>query len=146
MTAEDLDPVMKLAAKAPEAPHWPEPAYRTALDPASNLPRVALVADGGPPAAVFAFAIASLLPPQAELEVIAVDPENRRLGVGRQLFDALAAELRTLGVSEIRLEVRVSNLAAIAFYRSVGFAQTGLRRRYYTDPIEDALQMRLTLA
>ena len=44
------------------------------------------------------------------------------------LFDALVNELRTAGVHEIVLEVRASNRAALAFYRSAGFGQTGLRR------------------
>jgi len=39
--------------------------------------------------------------------------------------------------------VRASNRPALAFYRSAGFGQAGLRRAYYIDPIEDALLMRL---
>ncbi len=146
MTAADLGQVMELAAKVPEAPHWPEPAYRMALDSGSNVRRVALVADDGPLAGIFGFAIASLLPPQAELETVAVAPEHWRQGTGRRLFDALATELRAQNASVVRLEVRVSNHAAIAFYRSLGFVRAGLRSRYYADPIEDALQMKLRLA
>ena len=145
MTRRDLDRVLELAAKMPEAPHWPDAAYRRALDPESNPRRVALVADGGPTAAILGFAMASLLPPQAELETIAVGPELRRLGIGRRLFDALADELRMAGVNEVLLEVRPSNQPAIAFYRRLGFATVGLRSLYYTDPIEDALQMSLGL-
>jgi ribosomal protein S18 acetylase RimI-like enzyme len=59
------------------------------------------------------------------------------------LFDALANDLRAAGVLEIVLEVRASNRQALAFYRSAGFGQTGLRRAYYADPIEDAVLMRL---
>jgi ribosomal-protein-alanine N-acetyltransferase len=39
------------------------------------------------------------------------------------------------------LEVRISNVAAIALYESLGFARRGLRRGYYTDNREDALVM-----
>jgi ribosomal-protein-alanine N-acetyltransferase len=61
------------------------------------------------------------------------------------LLDALVNELKTLGVLEIILEVRASNPSALAFYSSAGFVQTGLRRAYYVDPIEDAVLMRLQL-
>jgi ribosomal-protein-alanine N-acetyltransferase len=42
------------------------------------------------------------------------------------------------------LEVRQSNQAAILLYRSAGFETTGVRRGYYSDTGEDALEMRIT--
>ena len=71
--------------------------------------------------------------------------ESQRRGLGRRLFHALAAELRAAGVTELVLEVRASNRPALGFYRSLGFARTGLRRGYYADPVEDAVLMRLPL-
>jgi len=44
-------------------------------------------------------------------------------------------------VRELALEVRVSNGAAQALYRSHGFQLVGLRRGYYRRPEEDALLM-----
>jgi ribosomal-protein-alanine N-acetyltransferase len=70
---------------------------------------------------------------------VAVAPEHRRRGIAselmRQLFEAAGAEAR------ITLEVRQSNLGAIAMYRSFGFRDAGHRRRYYHDNGEDALIM-----
>ena len=43
------------------------------------------------------------------------------------------------------LEVRESNQAARAVYAARGFEQVGRRKRYYRDPIEDALVLRATL-
>jgi ribosomal-protein-alanine N-acetyltransferase len=94
---------------------------------------------------VAGFAVASLLPPQAELEIIAVAPQFQRHGLARRLFTTLAAELRTNQSAELLLELRASNLPALAFYRSLGFTETGRRTRYYHDPIEDALLMRLRM-
>jgi [ribosomal protein S18]-alanine N-acetyltransferase len=145
MAAEDLDRVVELAARLPEAPRWPDAAYRAALNPESRPQRVSLVAEEVPTAGIIGFAIASLLPPQAELETIAVATNRRRHGVGRQLFQAVAAELGLEGANEIWLEVRASNGTAIAFYVALGFAKAGLRRVYYADPIEDAVQMALKL-
>jgi ribosomal-protein-alanine N-acetyltransferase len=85
------------------------------------------------------------LPPQAELETIAVASQNQRQGLGRLLFDALSLELHKEGVAEVVLEVRASNRAAMAFYRSAGFGQKGIRRSYYVDPVEDAVVMGLRL-
>ncbi len=89
--------------------------------------------------------MASLLPPQAELESIVVAARSQRSGLGRMLLDALSSELRKAGGLQITLEVRASNHAALAFYRRAGFRQTGARRAYYADPAEDAVLMRLDL-
>ncbi len=89
------------------------------------------------------FLVASLLPPQAELEIIAVDPRVQRRGLARKLFDELIYQVGLAGVTEVVLEVRASNQPALALYRSLGFAETGRRRRYYADPEEDAVLMRM---
>jgi len=145
MTAADVTRVMEIAASLPEAPQWPEAAYLTALNPESTPRRIALVAVAPRSENVLGFIAASLIPPQAELESIAVAPGNQRRGLGRLLFEALVNHLRAASIFEIVLEVRASNRAALAFYRSASFRQTGLRRAYYVDPIEDAVLMRLHL-
>jgi ribosomal-protein-alanine acetyltransferase len=145
MALADLTRVMAIAASLPNAPHWPESAYLDAVIPESTPPRIALVVTDPQPEDVRGFAVAKLLPPQAELETIAVAVERQRQGLGRRLFDALAEELRQAGVHEVLLEVRASNRAALAFHRSVGFGKKGLRPRYYEDPIEDAVLMGLKL-
>jgi ribosomal-protein-alanine N-acetyltransferase len=144
MTAVDLGRVLEIAASLPESPHWPESAYLDALNPESTPRRIALVAAGSEE--VEGFTVASLLPPQAELESIAVAAGSQRRGLGRMLFDALLSELRKAGVLQINLEVRASNDAALAFYRCAGFSKTGLRRAYYADPVEDAVLMQFDLS
>jgi ribosomal protein S18 acetylase RimI-like enzyme len=44
---------------------------------------------------------------------------------------------------EIALEVRAGSVGAIAFYQGLGFVRVGRRARYYNDPEDDALMMRL---
>ena len=46
------------------------------------------------------------------------------------------------GVRKIFLEVRISNTAAIRLYETCGFEQVGERKKYYSDPVEDALVMK----
>jgi len=150
MTAADLDRVLAIARNLPQAPHWPQAAWLNAInsqfEPESTPHRIALVAVGPQPGSIRGFAVASLLPPRAELETIAVAPEMQRLGLGERLFQALAVELKAAGVGELELEVRASNRPALAFYRALSFVKTGFRPAYYAEPIEDAVLMRLPLA
>lgn len=147
MTAADLPQVMAIAASLPEAPHWPESAYHAALNPDATPRRIALVAVRPQKQDLQGFLVARLLPPQAELESIAVSAGSQRRGLGRLLFDALVqqglnSDGLNSGILEIDLELRASNRTALAFYHSAGFAQTGIRRAYYADPVEDAVLMR----
>jgi ribosomal-protein-alanine N-acetyltransferase len=146
MAAADLDRVMAIADSLRDAPHWPRAAYIKALDHTSTPQRIALVTIGPTQAAVAGFAIARVLPPHAELETIAVASEGQRRGVGRQLFGVLADELKHAGVHQLEIEVRASNVTALAFYYSLGFVETGRRPRYYVDPVEDAALMGLQLS
>lgn len=82
---------------------------------------------------------------QAELGNVAVSEEGRRRGVGRQLVEAALARARSRGAFECFLEVRESNLAAQRLYEQCGFAVIGRRKRYYSNPAEDALVMRATV-
>lgn len=70
---------------------------------------------------------------------VAVDPDERRSGIASGLIRTLFAESGH-GLP-FTLEVRVSNLQAIAMYEGFGFAPAGTRRRYYHDNDEDALIM-----
>ncbi len=141
MTAVDVDAAVALAAALPAAPQWALAAYVAALDPAMRPMRVTLAAetvDGE----LAGFAVASFVPPEAELESIAVAAAYQRQGIARRLFAGLARELAAAGVTGILLEVRVSNAAALATYRALGFEQAGVRRNYYAEPDEDAVLMR----
>jgi ribosomal-protein-alanine N-acetyltransferase len=94
---------------------------------------------------IVGFAVASVLAPESELELIAVCPEAQRRGVARRLFEDLAAELSAAGAAEVNLEVRAGNRAALGLYRKLGFVESGRRKGYYQNPVEDALQLRLGL-
>ena len=60
----------------------------------------------------------------------------------------LIDEVEKLGVVTLWLEVRASNVAAIALYESVGFNEATIRRNYYptTDGREDAIIMALPIS
>ena len=142
MTLEDLDSAVAIAHSLKNAPHWPPEAYCAGLVPHISPRRIMFVAEETG-TGILGFAVAALIPPQAELETIAVVASFQRRGVARRIFAALAAKLRNLHVTEVILEVRPSNLSALALYRSLGFVQSGRRPRYYADPQEDAVLMSL---
>ena len=70
---------------------------------------------------------------------VAVFPEARRQGVGRKLMEALLQAAAARGGEFLSLEVRPSNLEALALYRGLGFREVGRRRRFYDNPVEDGL-------
>jgi ribosomal-protein-alanine acetyltransferase len=140
MLGKDIDRVMAIAASLKEAPHWTRDVYEKALASAAVPERIALIVEAGGEAV--GFAVASLIPPQAELETIAVIPELQRQGTASRLFRELMIELQERQITEVILEVRESNQTARALYHSLGFIETGRRRSYYADPQEDAVLLR----
>lgn len=82
--------------------------------------------------------------PEIHLINIAVHPECRRKGIGRDMMQYLLAEARVMEASLITLDVRVSNRPAIALYEEFQFETAGLRKEYYGDG-ESALVMKRVL-
>ena len=147
--------MMDLERPCTSAAHSTEQQYRQAFQ-SGDVGRFILVAeaslhspDGTATAAagsgLLGFLVARHLPPEWELENIVVAPLARRKGLGGRLMDALLAAARQTNSSSVFLEVRESNAAARTLYEKAGFEQTGRRKSYYTNPMEDALLYRLTL-
>jgi len=70
---------------------------------------------------------------------LAVLPEYRRQGVASALLARVLEAGASMGSRRATLEVRHSNDAARRLYGGFGFVVAGIRRAYYTNPIEDAL-------
>lgn len=149
MAAADLDRVLAIAARLKDAPQWPRAVYEGIVNPvdgeSSSRRRIALVACDVETGVVAGFAVASLVPPEGELETVGVASEFQRRGIGRRLVNEISKIFRVKGVTKVLLEVRDSNLAAKELYRSLGFGETSRRASYYIDPIEDAVVMHLNL-
>jgi ribosomal-protein-alanine N-acetyltransferase len=89
------------------------------------------------------YAMLMTLIDEAELLNIGVASSHQRKGLGRaQLLEMLdlACEMNMVRVF---LEVRASNVAALALYRASGFVEVGLRKGYYqhVGGGEDAITM-----
>lgn len=77
------------------------------------------------------FFITMMAPDVAHLLVIAVAREAQRRGYGRQMLEHVTRQARGVGAEGIVLEVRPSNIGALAFYQDEDFVQIGIRRDYY---------------
>jgi len=103
-----------------------------------------LVAEQG--VAAIGYLVARVAAGEAEILNLAVVPECRRQGLGRALLDAGIGALEQAGARDIFLEVREHNLAAQRLYQGRGFRPVGFRARYYRNPVEDAIVLRLALS
>ncbi|NLZ18623.1 MAG: ribosomal protein S18-alanine N-acetyltransferase [Desulfobulbaceae bacterium] len=90
-------------------------------------------------AQLVAFALLRTCPPECELLRLVVHPLKRRKKIALSLLGFACNHCAQLGCQVCFLEVRASNAAAIQLYTSLGFLQEGRRKRYYTNPEEDAL-------
>ena len=82
----------------------------------------------------------------ADVQTVAVAPEARGTGLGRQLLAHACAAARRRGARRLHLEVRADNEPALALYRSAGFVEQRRRRGYYraadrAAPAVDAVLM-----
>lgn len=80
---------------------------------------------------------------EAELLSIGVSAAHQRRGLGRAMLQEMLDMARQQDIRRVFLEVRASNAAAIALYRSSGFVEIGVRRGYYRNVYgsEDATTM-----
>jgi ribosomal-protein-alanine N-acetyltransferase len=103
----------------------PAAIFLVASDDASDVPR--------------GYSITIAVADEAEILNLAVAVTDRGQGIGGMLLDAAIGEVQQRGADVVFLEVRESNRAAIALYRSRGFTQRFRRSAYYKNPVEDAL-------
>jgi len=136
--AEDhLDRVVEIERQCFSEP-WRKEDFQRLLQNPDSICLVALVKGE-----VVGYSCCWLVCETAELGNIAVAPDYQGRSVGRRLLERTLKLCRKNKVSAVFLEVRCSNIRAIELYRRFGFRKVGLRRNYYTHPLEDALIMKL---
>jgi len=104
------------------------------------------VGDGerGPPQRwgdLAAYIILTHILDEGQIINIAVHPDYRRMGIANALIEKILEYSRGNGIKLLMLEVRESNAAAIKLYEKFEFREVGRRKRYYKNPIEDAILM-----
>lgn len=78
---------------------------------------------------------------EAQILNLAIDPDFRRRGAATILMTHAMRKLKEKGCVFMYLVVRASNTSAQKFYERFGFKVESIRKKYYSDPDEDALQM-----
>lgn len=111
----------RLHERAAPSRGWSSKSYADLLDQTGVL---AQVTETG-------FVLARRVGDEAEILMVAVDPEAQRGGVATRLLSTTLQTLATHGVTSVFLEVEDGNQPAIALYNKFGFAQTGRRKGYY---------------
>lgn len=124
MTHEDLSLVSDIERRSYDFP-WSHGVFRDCL--LAGYQCVVIDREGS----VAGYAILSIAAGEAHILNLCVDPKRRAHGYGEQLLDEILARAREAEVQEIFLEVRPSNVTAIALYRKKGFHQIANRPQYY---------------
>lgn len=141
MELDDLEQIQEIDRLSFSIP-WPSSSYRFELleNPGSIL-WVAEDQSSGGKGRVVGMIVVWLILDEAHIATIAVHPEYRGKGIGRELLAGALEESMQRGAREAMLEVRANNQTAQALYRDFGFTIVGRRPRYYKDNQEDAVLM-----
>jgi ribosomal-protein-alanine N-acetyltransferase len=137
---DDVKWVAKLAEES-RLRAWPIDDYRAAIvDPSFD---VRILVSGV--SHRIGYYLSRSVVPDLELLQIAISPGSRGRGLGRRLLMECLCRAKEAGCSACYLEVRKSDSNVVSFYARQGFRIVGLRREYYSGPLEDALVMKLGL-
>jgi ribosomal-protein-alanine N-acetyltransferase len=135
----DLDRILEIEQGSFGPDAWDRELF---LEYSRRCPELFLVARHG--RRIGGYIITCTRPKEAELVSIAVDPRDRRRGLGRAMLDETLTQLRSRRVSTWWLMVATSNDPAIRFYESYGFARKRRTKRYYGAG-RDAWRMKFSM-
>lgn len=135
MRAADVSEVVEIERMSFTTP-WSEAAFLGEILKLYSLTKVAVL-EGK----IIGYICVEHIMDEGHILNLAVHPDFRRRGIGTKLMEEVLDELKKNDCRYLYLEVRFSNLGARKFYESFGFRVVGIRRDYYTSPIEDASLM-----
>ena len=78
---------------------------------------------------------------EGEITNVAVAKEYRGQGIATKLMTCILECGDKMGITAYTLEVRAGNIPAIRLYEHHGFRTEGVRRNFYSNPVEDAYIM-----
>ncbi len=133
----DLDVIVAIEAQSFPTP-WSRTLLASELDQPGSIYLVAVI--GG---AVAGFIGLWHVMDEGHICTLAVDPDNRGLGLGELLVLAALNAAIEVGSDAVHLEYRVGNDPAARLYEKLGFERVGLRKGYYSDTGEDAVLARV---
>ncbi len=135
LSESHIESILQIEKASHSAP-WSEMSFRAELTHPQSVFCV-LIGDGK----VAGYGGAWVLIDEIHITNVAVAPELRGLGLGRKIVMELLARGQERDAVCATLEVRASNAPALGLYKSMGFIEAGLRKKYYPDNKEDAVVM-----
>ena len=135
---DDVLPLLAIEQEAASAAHWTREQYERRVESG-----IVLVAEEE--GTISGFVCAKQVVGAWEIENMVVAKHGRRRGIGGGLLNELLRRARYEGITAVWLEVRESNRPARQLYDKHGFCETGRRRGYYSEPVEDAVLYELRL-
>lgn len=115
---------------------WPERYFSSEIFAPARFHRLLIDASGG----LVAYLFTAWQYLDLHVLKVATRPRFRRLGLGRRLMTIAEQHAEEMCGETVTLEVRTTNLSAIALYDALGYEQVGVREGYYAD-LSDALVM-----
>lgn len=124
MSEFDLEHVLDVERNAYAYP-WTEGNFRDCLS--GNYESWLLESEGN----IIGHGVISAAVGEAHLLNVCVAKRSQRQGFGRIILRYLVERSKALDAGTMFLEVRESNLSALALYQSEGYEQIGIRKNYY---------------
>jgi len=140
MMADDLDAIMEIEPHIYSHP-WTRGNFADSLKSAHNA-WVLLHNEE-----IIGYALMMMVLDEAHLLNLSISKAYQKQGLGRLLLEHMISIAQTLNAANMFLEVRASNISAIALYENIGFNEMAVRRGYYPahHGREDAILMGLAI-
>lgn len=140
MQMDDLDAVMQI-----EPTIYSHPWTRGNFSDSLNSGYSAWVLESG--GEIIGYALMMMVLDEAHLLNLSVAKSYQKRGLGRYLLEHMLKIAKNHKAANMFLEVRPSNISAIALYENMGFCEMAVRRGYYpaAHGREDAVLMGLAL-
>lgn len=135
MAQEDLSQVSEIESQIFSLP-WSEKAFEESLKNSNTLYIVAKEKEE-----VLGYIGMYISFQEGNITNVAVNPNYRRKKIGQNLIREILERAKQIGVTDVILEVRETNAAAICLYEKMGFEEAGIRKNFYEKPLENAIIM-----
>jgi ribosomal-protein-alanine N-acetyltransferase len=135
MREDDLESIMEIEHLSFSSP-WSREFYLVQLYTKYAVSKVALFEEK-----IIGYVSANYEQHESSILNLAVHPDYRRRGIATLLMNTIMKDLKKKDCVFLYLKVRASNTSAQKFYERFGFTVESVRKKYYGNPDEDALQM-----
>ncbi len=145
LSLDDIDSIVSIEQQNSHNPWSKNQLIESILNPANLCYSISIKNQ------IIGFLMAMPALDTADILNISINKACQRKGYGNKLLHYLIKELKDRMISQIMLEVRVSNQTAIAFYMKHGCEEISIRKKYYmkntkhTSQKEDGIIKRLKL-